>query len=395
MEVYHGESIKHKRRSDVTEASLILTAGVMDRPDSIGRPLRPSLPVMDLPQMPVTSALGSSPELREIYSQYENKLRFSAQECYPLCTNDLIDEGVIGAGSFGQVKRMRHRPSNHVLAVKFIRANTVNAAERKHLLIELEAIMKSVCENIVQFYGATFKEQDCWICMEIMDISLEKLYRTVMVLGKQIPEEIMGYITVSTVNALSYLKEELKIMHRDVKPSNILLNRKGYVKLCDFGISGRLIDSIVKSQDVGCRPYMAPERVQSSDPYDVRSDVWSLGITLFEAATGQFPYSVWDNLFQQLDEVVNGSPPVMEPGNYSPQFATFVNTCLIKERERRPKYKDLMKLDFYKTYATAGEHSYLSLGVVGDYVSKLLELDVKDGDNLQSETRNIDFFKFG
>lgn len=54
-----------------------------------------------------------------------------------------------------------------------------------------------------------------------------------------------------------------------------------------------------------------------------------------------------------------------------------------------------MKLDFYKTYATAGEHSYLSLGVVGDYVSKLLELDVKDGDNLQSETRNIDFFKFG
>jgi len=59
------------------------------------------------------------------------------------------------------------------------------------------------------------------------------------------------------VQALSYLKEQLKIIHRDVKPSNILLDRHGNIKLCDFGISGQLVDSIAQSRDAGCRPYMA------------------------------------------------------------------------------------------------------------------------------------------
>ena len=94
--------------------------------------------------------------------------------------------------------------------------------------------------------------------MELMDTSLEKFYKFIYEVKKQeIPEEILGKIVVATVNALNYLKEEHSIIHRDVKPSNILVNRHGEVKICDFGISGKLVDSIAASRDAGCQLYMA------------------------------------------------------------------------------------------------------------------------------------------
>ena len=70
----------------------------------------------------------------------------------------------------------------------------------------------------------------------------------------------------------------------DVKPSNILIDESGTIKLCDFGISGVLIESMAKSRNAGCAAYMSPERIEPSDPnrpdYDIRADIWSLGITL-------------------------------------------------------------------------------------------------------------------
>ncbi|OWF36059.1 dual specificity mitogen-activated protein kinase kinase 4-like [Mizuhopecten yessoensis] len=275
---------------------------------------------------------------------------------YDFTADDLKELTEIGRGNYGYVTKMVHEVSSTVMAVKRIRS-TVDEREQKQLLMDLEVVMRSNdCPFIVQFYGALFKEGDCWICMEVMDISLDKFYKYIYcVVFSSIPEDILGKITVATVKALNYLKEYLKIIHRDVKPSNIMLDRKGNIKLCDFGISGQLVDSIAKSRDAGCRPYMAPERIDpraSSKGYDIRSDVWSLGITLMELATGKFPYPKWNSVFDQLTQVVQGPPPQLKgtEGKFSEDFVNFLNTCLTKDEKERPKYNKLIEHPFIKRY---------------------------------------------
>jgi len=292
-------------------------------------------------------------EKLSIYSKVQStgRLKLEDQE-YPFGAEDLIDCGEIGRGNFGAVNKMMFRKAGRIMAVKRIRS-TVEEKEQKQLLMDLEVVMKSAdCVFIVQFFGAIFKEGDCWICMELMDSSLDKFYHFIFDdLQESIPENIIGKITVATVSALNYLKEKLKIMHRDVKPSNILLDKAGAIKLCDFGISGQLVDSIAKTRDAGCRPYMAPERIdpQRAKGYDVRSDVWSLGISLIELATGKFPYPKWNSVFEQLTQVVHGDPPQLQDNYkniFTIDFINFVNLCLMKDETVRPKYIKLLEHPF-------------------------------------------------
>ncbi|GAB0095335.1 dual specificity mitogen-activated protein kinase kinase 3 [Sergentomyia squamirostris] len=260
----------------------------------------------------------------------------------------------LGRGAYGIVEKMRHRQTETVMAVKRITA-TVNTQEQKRLLMDLDISMRSsACPYTVHFYGALFREGDVWICMEVMDTSLDKFYPKVFKNNRVMSEDILGKITISVVNALHYLHAKLNVIHRDVKPSNILINRKGEVKMCDFGISGHLVDSVAKTIDAGCKPYMAPERIDpTGNPgiYDIRSDVWSLGISMIEMATGQFPYSTWGSPFEQLKQVVTDDPPRLEAGKYSPEFTNFISVCLQKNWKLRPKFEQLLQDPYLVTHS--------------------------------------------
>ncbi|XP_071444624.1 dual specificity mitogen-activated protein kinase kinase 3 [Hetaerina americana] len=285
--------------------------------------------------------------------------------------DDLEKIGDLGRGAYGVVEKMRHIPSGAVMAVKRITA-TVNTQEQKRLLMDLDISMRtSDCPYTVQFHGALFREGDVWICMEVMDTSLDKFYAKVYKNNLQIPEDILGKITHAVVNALHYLYSALRVIHRDVKPSNILINRKGEVKMCDFGISGYLVNSLAKTTDAGCKPYMAPERIDPSgnpSQYDIRSDVWSLGISLVELATGQFPYSPWGTPFEQLKQVVNDDPPRLPASsNYTPEFKDIIAQCLQKDYQARPNYSILLNHPF----VVAHKHKETD---VSQFVSEILDL---------------------
>ncbi|KAH7732353.1 STE/STE7/MEK4 protein kinase [Aphelenchoides avenae] len=292
------------------------------------------------------------------------KLVFADKKEHRFGIEDLKDMGEIGRGRFGRVNKMLHVPTGNCMAVKRVRliTNKFDDSDDTRLMKQLQNEVRTIedassCPEVVSFYGLTFHEGDCLICMELMDISLEKLYKTVHHVAKErFDETVLGIVGVSVLRALNNLKQLKRIIHRDVKPSNIVLNIKGQIKLCDFGISGYLEDSIARTKDVGCRPYMAPERLTAEqEEYDIRTDVWSLGITLMETARGEFPYPNFNDqcIFKQIQQVVMGDPLFMSPvDNYSSRTVQFVNLCLTKEYVDRPTYDDLMNTDFYQYYAT-------------------------------------------
>ncbi|KAL1459866.1 hypothetical protein WDU94_011817 [Cyamophila willieti] len=238
--------------------------------------------------------------------------------------------------------------------------------------MDLDISMRSSdCAHTVQFYGAMFREGDVWICMEVMDTSLDKFYTKVFKNNRSIPENILSAITSAVLNALHYLHSKLQVIHRDVKPSNILINRAGDVKMCDFGISGYLVDSVAKTIDAGCKPYMAPERIDpTGNPsnYDIRSDVWSLGISLIELATGRFPYDTWGTPFEQLKQVVQDDPPRLAPGQFSSDFEDFISQCLQKDYKNRPYYVQLLEHPFCGANHEHKKH------LIAPFVCEILDL---------------------
>ncbi|KAL3872472.1 hypothetical protein ACJMK2_040395 [Sinanodonta woodiana] len=303
------------------------------------------------------SPLMRQPDSAEIEQKYQEIMKMTGiltldGQKVPSDITDLEPLGELGHGTCGQVIKMRHKHTNHLMAVKQMRRSG-NKEENKRIIMDLDVVLKSHdCPYIVQCVGTFITTSEVWICMELMSTCLDKLLKKTK---KPIPERILGKMAVAIVKALHYLKEKHGVIHRDVKPSNILLDEKGIVKLCDFGISGRLVDSKAKTRSAGCAAYMAPERIDPPDPkrpdYDIRADVWSLGISLVELATGEFPYKNCKTDFEVLTKVLQEDPPLLpEGGEFSIDFSSFVKDCLTKDFKKRPKYRKLLEHNFIKTY---------------------------------------------
>ncbi|KAI6191679.1 Dual specificity mitogen-activated protein kinase kinase 7 [Aphelenchoides bicaudatus] len=225
----------------------------------------------------------------------------------------------LGSGTCGTVHRVCL--NSRIMAEKEMK-RTDNKEETKRIFMDLDVVRKSnACPYIVQCYGYIITEDHLKIYMELMSTCAEKLLHR---LNAGFPEEIIGKITLGVANALIFLKEKLSLMHRDIKPSNILLNHNGNVKLCDFGISGQLIDSNAASMSTGCIGYLAPERTNME-----RKQMFGVWALLWSTWLGKSP-----------------PPKITQEEGFSAEFCSFVEQCLHIEASQRPRFKDLLMLDF-------------------------------------------------
>ncbi|KAG7488043.1 hypothetical protein MATL_G00029790 [Megalops atlanticus] len=249
----------------------------------------------------------------------------------------------LGAGNGGVVNKVRHKPSGLVMARKLIHLE-IKPAIRNQIIRELQVLHECNSPYIVGFYGAFYSDGEISICMEHMDGgSLDQVLKE----ARRIPEEILGKVSIAVLRGLAYLREKHQIMHRDVKPSNILVNSRGEIKLCDFGVSGQLIDSMANSF-VGTRSYMSPERLQGTH-YSVQSDVWSMGLPPGRPVSGHGMDSrPAMAIFELLDYIVNEPPPKLPHGVFTSDFQEFVTKCLIKNPAERADLKMLMNHTFIK-----------------------------------------------
>ncbi|KAK8865971.1 hypothetical protein IAR55_001120 [Kwoniella newhampshirensis] len=212
----------------------------------------------------------------------------------------------LGAGNGGTVTKVWNKKRGCVMARKLILVDA-KPSVRKQILRELQIMNDCASPYIVSYYGCFPVDVHVGIVMEYMDAgSLDYIYRH----NGSISIDIVGKVAEAVLHGLMYLYDVHRIIHRDIKPSNILANTAGEIKICDFGVSGELINSIANTF-VGTSTYMSPERIQGA-PYTIKSDVWSLGISLIELALGRFPFS--DSPEAELEE----GPPSPTASDYDP-----------------------------------------------------------------------------
>lgn len=239
----------------------------------------------------------------------------------------------IGSGGMGVVYKARDTRLGRTVALKFLpRQHASNPSARARLLAEARAASALDHPNIGVVYEISEAEDGRqFIAMAWHDgETLRDRVRR-----EPLPVSTAVEVTMQVGRALS-AAHAAGIIHRDVKPANVIMTRSGVAKLVDFGIAKLMSDDDgVKHTAAGTVAYMSPEQTLDA-PLDKRTDVWSLGVLLYEILAGQRPFrGESDELV--ISEIQNAEPvsiASLRP-DVTPALAVIVHRCLTKDRDRR------------------------------------------------------------
>ncbi|CAG8570744.1 15582_t:CDS:10, partial [Acaulospora colombiana] len=256
---------------------------------------------------------------------------------------------LVGRGAYGAVYKGINNETNQVVAIKVLNldAGEDDVGDIVKEINLLSQLKHCDSQNITRYYGSFLHGTKLWI---IMEYAAGGSIRTLLKAGK-IEEKHISIITKEVLQALSYL-HKCKIIHRDIKAANILLTAEGKVQLCDFGVAGQLTASSAKRTSFVGTPYplhywMAPEVITEGAAYDTKADIWSLGITVYEIATGNPPYHHLSAM-KAIQLIPKNRPATLE-GPFSPAIKEFVAVCLNEIPAERLTADELMKTKFIKS----------------------------------------------
>src|SRR6267378_2409448 len=260
--------------------------------------------------------------------------------------------GVLGAGGMGKVYKVRNVLSDRVEAMKVLLPNLADQKElADRFLREIKVLASLNHSNIAVLQTALMIDNQLVMIMEYVEGTT---------LAARLEQE-----TISWRDALNYMDQVLaalsyahkqNVIHRDIKPANMMLTPSGAIKLMDFGIarSGNDPGLTVTGTTVGSLAYMSPEQVKC-EPIDARSDLYSVGVSLYEMVTGQKPFKGDSNFsIMQAQLQQTPRPPIEVKADLPESLNQIILMAMSKEPARRFQSADAFRNALKSAAASLG-----------------------------------------
>ena len=259
--------------------------------------------------------------------------------------SDFIVEKELGKGNFGAVYLVTSKLTKKVYALKEIKREMYNEDQRLEVEKEIRLLKDLNHPHVIKYFTSFMENGNFYIVIEYINGgSLENLYNQVKSEGKLIREKMIWDFLIQTLSGLVYLHENKKIIHRDIKPDNLLLDKENGLKISDFGISAVYkndADDLIKCHQTHIGPiaFMSQEIAEGKD-YDFKSDIYMLGLTFYFMLTGILPEAKkrrFDD--DNFDVIKKKNSEEFIPEYYSEEIKHFINKLLLPDTNQRPSAK--------------------------------------------------------
>ena len=254
-----------------------------------------------------------------------------------------ILQNQLGKGSFGECYSCISKEDNMEYAIKIMSKEKL---KEKNILFHLAKSEITIQQTLNSSKIVKIKEyiEDSKYIYIIQEYCKNNALSKLLSKRKYLTEiEVQNYI-FQLIQGLHYL-HSCKIIHRDIKPNNLLLDDKLELKIADFGLSKKLSEGQKLKEQLGTQVYMAPEIWKlSEEGYSFEVDIWSLGITMYQLLTGELPFKVKNNNGKNIIKGEFGFP---ESPSISKEAKNLIKQILVIEPRKRPSLNQIVYHDFF------------------------------------------------